>query len=272
MKCTNPFEIRIRKFGADHKMNVPCMYCRACRINKCTEWSIRILGEMNTWETDSCFLTLKYDDEHVPITDGKILSLRKNDIQKFHKRLRERLKGRKIKYFVGGEYGEETNRPHYHGIYLGLNGLKDKREIWEAWGKGSIYFGTVTEASIRYCVSYIFSKDKAEAYGDAEQPFQLNSNNFGTEWVQQNYDRILEKGYLPVKGKRIPIPKYIKEKFNELQKHPWEIRMREIEMKKEALRENATENWNTLKNIEKRELKQLEMKLEEKFRRKQIRE
>ena len=68
------------------------------------------------------------------------------DVQKFLKRLRKAYRG-KLRYFVAGEYGEQTARPHYHMILYGwqptdlehlykiqYNGYRDW-ETYGAWGK-----------------------------------------------------------------------------------------------------------------------------------------
>ena len=85
------------------------------------------------------FITLTYDDEHVPgmiINTGEIMrkvqyawkpgekrpesvqTLLYTDVQKFLKRLRKAYKS-KLRYFIAGEYGEQTARPHYHMILYG---------------------------------------------------------------------------------------------------------------------------------------------------------
>lgn len=99
MQCVHPFFLRKEQFY------VPCGHCVACRIAKSREWSIRLLGELGYW-ISSCFLTLTYDELHVP------LSLKKRDLQLFWKRLRKAFYPRKIKYFSCGEYGDQYGRPH----------------------------------------------------------------------------------------------------------------------------------------------------------------
>lgn len=46
-------------------MDFPCGKCLACRIARTREWAVRIMHEMSEWE-DSVFLTLTYDDDHIP--------------------------------------------------------------------------------------------------------------------------------------------------------------------------------------------------------------
>lgn len=108
-------------------------------------WSFRLVKEGESSNT-ALFVTLTYNTEHVPITNKGFLNLKKKDIQDYFKRLRK-LEKDKIKYFVCGEYGSRTFRPHYHIILFNAqikNVLKawtlDKQEI------GTIYIGKVAEA------------------------------------------------------------------------------------------------------------------------------
>jgi hypothetical protein len=46
-------------------------------------------------------------------------SLNVAHFQKFMKRLRDRIKPLKIRFFHCGEYGDKTRRPHYHALIFG---------------------------------------------------------------------------------------------------------------------------------------------------------
>lgn len=103
MRCENPITIRsdsfIRVFG--------CGHCVACKMQRSREWSFRLNCEAYYWK-DACFLTLTYDNEHLPSDN----SLHKEDLQKFFKRLRKDI-DYPIKYYACGEYGDRFKRPHY---------------------------------------------------------------------------------------------------------------------------------------------------------------
>ena len=90
MKCTSPF----KKVIDGVIRELPCGQCMACRLNHARMWSIRISHEASC-HTHNVFLTLTYDDEHLP-SDG---SVHKRDLQLFFKRLRKELKGAKLRYF-----------------------------------------------------------------------------------------------------------------------------------------------------------------------------
>ena len=133
--------------------------------------------------TGSCFITLTYDDKHLPF-DG---SLRKSDFQGFMKRLRERIAADatqfdasiKIKYFHCGEYGsaENTWRPHYHAVLFGIN-FQDRRvveykrhkksrenypvyssyELADIWGEGNVAVDDLTPQNAGYTAGYVMKK------------------------------------------------------------------------------------------------------------------
>ena len=131
MQCINP--VRITK-GLDvtrfpDGLLVGCGKCVMCRIAKRREWTLRLIHESVYWE-DSVFLTLTYSDDYLP----KNGSLDKRQLQLFIKRLRKSLNGRSIKYFACGEYGDNTERPHYHLIIFGISLCQeDKEKVMMAW-------------------------------------------------------------------------------------------------------------------------------------------
>ena len=107
MNCTNPVNL--------NGVELQCGKCIACRIAKSNEWGTRIYHELDYYP-ESCFLTLTYDEEHLPDDYG----LHKKHLQDFFKRLRKNT-GKKIKYYAVGEYGENYDRPHYHCIMLAID-------------------------------------------------------------------------------------------------------------------------------------------------------
>ena len=106
---------------------VPCGKCVACRKQRSLAWAIRLEREMPYHEY-ALFVTLTYDDEHVP----EHYSLKRKHLTDFFKRLRYFLGGRQIKYYAAGEYGERFHRPHYHAIIFDLSHA-DEEIVQKAW-------------------------------------------------------------------------------------------------------------------------------------------
>lgn len=79
----------------------------------------------------NCFVTLTYNEEHLP--DLKSLDYRA--FQLFMKRLRKQNTGKKIKFYMCGEYGDEGDRPHYHAALFNHN--FDDREYYKTTPAGN---------------------------------------------------------------------------------------------------------------------------------------
>lgn len=99
---------------------IPCGKCLACRIDQANAWATRCYLESKKY-TDNCFITLTYDEEHLPRNSSGMGTLKKRDVQNFMKRLRNHVYkkiGKRIRFFAVGEYGDTTFRAHVHcGIY-----------------------------------------------------------------------------------------------------------------------------------------------------------
>lgn len=109
MLCSNPF---LKEVTDLVKVPLPCGQCLHCRINQARVWQTRLILESQI-SYDSAFITLTYDDEHLP--QGNTL-VRKH-LTDFFKRYRKRWEPHKIRYYAIGEYGHEGTRgwnPHYH--------------------------------------------------------------------------------------------------------------------------------------------------------------
>lgn len=109
-------------------IELPCGHCDGCRIDRSRDWANRCMMEME-YHTDAYFLTLTYNDVFVPRAwypdpaTGEAfcsLTLRKRDWQLFMKRLRKNT-GQDLRFYMCGEYGPKTFRPHYHAIVFGLH-------------------------------------------------------------------------------------------------------------------------------------------------------
>jgi hypothetical protein len=89
------------------------------------------MHEVQTTENQTaCFITLTYDDRNLPNDH----SLNKKHFQNFLKRFRKAIHPQKIRYFMCGEYGDDTWRPHYHAIIFGYDfttGIKYKNNWYE---------------------------------------------------------------------------------------------------------------------------------------------
>lgn len=101
----------------------------------------------------SVFITLTYDDAHLP-PGGTLV---RSDYVNFLKRFRAYIAPRQIRYYFVGEYGDTSERPHYHAILFGVS-PKDEDALRSAWPLGHIMLGEVNIKTIRYTAGYIQKK------------------------------------------------------------------------------------------------------------------
>lgn len=108
---------------------IPCGKCVGCRMEYSRQWANRCMLELE-YHDAAYFVTLTYDDYHVrrsyyadPETGEAqtSLTLSKRDSQLFLKRLRAAFPEDHIRFFMCGEYGPTTWRPHMHFILFGLH-------------------------------------------------------------------------------------------------------------------------------------------------------
>lgn len=144
MLCRKPF------VQAGHAF--PCGQCMPCRFNRRRMWTHRLMLE-RLCHRDACFVTLTYDDEHLP--EGG--SLVKKDLQDWLKRFRRLVEPVKIRFYAVGEYGDRGGRPHYHVFLYGVAPTVSAK-VHASWGKGLVHVGTVTHDSASYISGYTVKK------------------------------------------------------------------------------------------------------------------
>lgn len=145
MKCISP--VYVRKVMT----HVPCGKCAFCIKKAIDAWCLRLSHEMEI-SSSAFFITLTYDNEHIPPGE----ELCKRDLQLFIKRLRKVNSG--IRYFAIGEYGTEKGRPHYHAVIFNLIDLSLVNSAWcdiNGNSFGHVVGDRATMGRIRYMVEYM---------------------------------------------------------------------------------------------------------------------
>lgn len=122
--------------------------------------------------SDNAFVTLTYAEDQVPVGG----SLIPRHLQLFLKRLRNEVYPSKIRYFGCGEYGDKTERPHYHLALFGYPGCVHGRSryvtarglrasccstcdvLLRSWEKGVIFSGSLTAEAAAYVSGYVTKK------------------------------------------------------------------------------------------------------------------
>lgn len=117
----------------------------------------------------NCFVTLTYDDEHLPARS----SLDYSHFQKFMRRLRKEPGARNaVRFYMCGEYGSQMERPHFHACLFNWDfqdktywrtsaaGAKCYRsgQLERLWPYGHCEIGAVTFESAGYVARYCVAK------------------------------------------------------------------------------------------------------------------
>lgn len=222
MQCH--FMQRTKSVNGEYKF-YPCGHCAACRKNDTVEWGLRSYFEAQSYE-QSVFVTLTYDDEHLlqskmPGYSGLLSPTHIKDFCKsfsYYNRA-------PFRYFIGGEYGENTNRAHYHAVLFGvrINSPAFTDRFWvdskqgynsycKAWPYGFILLQPLTPQRCFYAAKYAtkYSKDmidEMKLFGQ-QPPFRRMSKGLGLNWFLQHKDEVVLRGYITFKGCKIRIPRY----------------------------------------------------------------
>jgi hypothetical protein len=159
----------------------------------------------------------------IPNRNGEYLmtlpTLNKKHVQDFMKRLRGKL-SEKLKYYAVGEYGEKTQRPHYHMLIFGLNksGRRLEKYLYDKWTYGQIDIGSVNAASIRYITNYMVQKAQYKN-PFIQNPFSLMSKGIGKQYLEKQvhidkHHNDLERNYMMFEdGQKSRLPRYYREKI-----------------------------------------------------------
>lgn len=148
-------------------LQLPCGQCVGCRLERSRQWAMRCMHEASLHE-NNCFLTLTYDDEHLPPGN----SLNHRDFQLFMKRLRRNYPDDNIRYYMCGEYGENFGRPHFHVILFNFTFsdltlwkrtsanevIYRSKTLEKFWPYGYSSIGAVTFESAAYVARYVMKK------------------------------------------------------------------------------------------------------------------
>lgn len=184
----------------------------------------------------NCFVTLTYDDDNLPHGG----SLNKKHLTDFFKRLRARKEflSIPIKYFACGEYGEQTQRPHYHACIFGID-FPDKRKyskngqgdflftsalLDEIWGLGQCKIGALSYETAAYTARYLLKKAGKQFGAGPFQKIDTTSGEvinlvpdyavmsrrpgLGSRWFEKYATDVYPDDFVLHKGRKATPPRY----------------------------------------------------------------
>lgn len=235
MQCLKPLSIRNPKWldgdaGAPRWLSVPCGKCEACLSRRRQEWAFRLERE-KLHSSSALFITLTYDEIHLPLSRDGLAHVSRRDCQCFLKRLRARVNTELLKlgyseelpnlrYYLSSEYGPTTYCPHYHLLLFNfpLKYLNAYETILKSWNMGMVQVGPLRDGGAMYAAKYILHPFE-DLPPTLTKPFSMMSRRPGI-----GFDSITEplkkycndnKTYLVriPGGRKIPLPRYFRTKI-----------------------------------------------------------
>lgn len=245
MMCISPIQAWKPDIGGklvfserrDHSpLTINCGQCIECRLARSRDWACRCIHESQMHEFSS-FVTLTYDDDHVPVD----YSLRYVDFQLFMKRLRKHFDSerQRIRFFMCGEYGDDRGRPHFHACLFGAffrdrvlfkrmdsgSSLYTSNLLGSLWPFGFSSVGDVTFESAAYVARYVMKKvfgDVADfnsvykyvdCYGEVhyrmpEFCHMSLKPGIGATWFDKFGPEVFPADYVVIGGRKLKPPKY----------------------------------------------------------------
>lgn len=192
---------------------------------------MRCMHEASLWE-DNCFVTLTYDQAHLP----PLASLRYRDFQLFMKKLR-RWRGADVRFYMCGEYGPEGSRPHYHALLfncdfqdrkpLSRSGsgflMYESKKLSALWEHGFATVQDLSRATAGYTARYVMKKatgDRAKVvYSRVDADGVMHSiepefsrmslrPGIGAGWIDRFSDSTYRDDFVVADGVKYKPPRY----------------------------------------------------------------
>lgn len=234
-QCSSGEVVFQERAGRDsvRSLDLACGQCWECRLERSRQWAVRCVHEASLHDRNS-FVTLTYAPEKLP--PGA--TLRYRDFQLFMKRLRKYFSPERVRFFMGGEYGEIGLRPHYHSLLFGVDfadrvlvrrpaggsELFVSKILDDLWGMGSCTVGDVTFESAAYVARYAMKKITGAAapghYGYVDKEtgevhqrvpefcHMSLDPGIGRNWIRLYWRDVLQRGEVIVRGKAVAAPKF----------------------------------------------------------------
>lgn len=238
MACYSPIRLESAAYA---KLVVACGQCIGCRLERSRQWAVRIMHEAQA-SPENCFITLTYDDKHIPM-DGSLVY---RDFQYFMRKLRKLIAPRKVRFFMCGEYGSKLGRPHFHACLFSYR-FKDgvvhssgssgfpvfvSKELSSLWDKGFSSFGELSFESAAYVARYVMKKQTGDGEDKYYSVFDVTTGEIfpklkefchmslkpgiGSEWFNKFHKDIAD-GVVVCNGVEAAAPKYYMRRIKKLE-------------------------------------------------------
>lgn len=305
MPCYHPW-MPPASMGLAPHYKLPCGNCIGCRLQRANEWATRCTHEASL-HSENCFLTLTLDDEHLATQ-----SLCHRIYQLFMKRLRKALRMKRfaktiaiseslyytadmglrpipqLKYYMAGEYGSKTRRPHFHACMFGIDFLDKKyyatgkggskihtsATLDEIWQQGFSTIGAVTYESAAYIARYIMAKktgDNAPKYyehidletgeiTDLTPEYNRMSlkSAIAKEWLDKYTPDVYPHGAVITRGKKNKPPKYYDKIYKKKELEKYDImKLQRVKQQIENTSDNTPSRLKAKETVKQAQLNKL---------------
>lgn len=275
-RCYHPSALDVERkalaSGAKRKMDsirVRCGSCIGCRQHHARAWALRLSHESQLNPSAAWFLTLTYDEENVP----EYGSLEPDHLAPFIRRLRDDQPER-LRYYLCGEYGGKTLRPHYHLALFGAhfpdrdplrgNGpgsVWTSRLLERAWPYGFSEFSALSYPACAYVAGYVNKKVRKKDFPDAytrvdpatgethdivpEFARMSRRPGIARDWITRYWRDVYPRDYVVLHGRKWKPPRYYDKWIEENQPEVWE---ETYHKRAQQLAEGGPTDWGDLED------------------------
>lgn len=210
---------------------VPCGRCPRCRKNRQREWTFRLKAERDVSDF-TLWLTLTIAPDYMDYA-GDVAVLSKDKPRHFLEALRLKYRNRiRFKHFVASEYGDHTDRPHFHALLFGKltqshtlgDVVRLKNDVTQficgekstAWPYGFVLCKPVHANVFAYITNYINKPELLDPeHPHPVRPFTCISQGIGIDFMhrfnQSQFDGL--NFVVNHDGKKQVLPRYYRDKF-----------------------------------------------------------
>lgn len=225
--------------------------------------------------SDNAFVTLTYKDDDQ-------LTLEPEHARNFLKRIRKHFEPRKLRFYLVGEYGDESGRPHYHvGLFnyptcshgltqYNRHGIKccdTCKGVQSLWGFGNVYLASLEPNSAAYIAGYVTKKMTRTddvRLGNRHPEFARMSLRPGIGYSAMHELASVHLQYLDKAGdvtsllrhgnKKMPLGRYLTRSLRALTGRDLNAPLETIQKAQEELQALRDSTWNLPPHSERKEI------------------
>lgn len=201
----------------DFFLDVPCGKCINCLRSRFTMWRTRLLYEFYYMSSDqranSYFVTLTIKPEYYPAIRADPAKY----IRRFLDRIRKKV-GTSVRHFIITEFGDQTQRLHFHGLFFDIQ--FDINTLEDYWSYGFVAWSQLNETRIGYAVGYVSKGNDDLVVKKTFTPKIFATPGLGKAYCDDDYNISFhhkEGEPVPIlineSGYPIAMPRYYREKI-----------------------------------------------------------